>query len=272
MGYWTHKNAATMVSFVCESCGDTIKKPKLVQHFQRCGAPFTCLDCNKTFPFGEFQKHSSCISEAQKYEKSVWKGDKPKKGQKQGQNGQQKMPPAPPPVEASKTEEIPVATTPAPLAAPAAEPAQVEEKKKSRKDKKRKLAEGDKSVDDSALATAAAQIPAVETEAPAAPAAPQAADDAELSSRKAKKQKRKSKGTKGETSVAPPAAEIETAPVNGDSAAAPTLESVLAQSLADEGAKVTLQEILEKAGQSKEVLEKLQVQKGKKGKYVLTLA
>jgi hypothetical protein len=40
---------------------------------------------------GEFQKHTSCISEAQKYEKTVWKGDKagPNKKVKTGQQQQQ---------------------------------------------------------------------------------------------------------------------------------------------------------------------------------------
>lgn len=41
---------------------------------------------------GEFQKHTTCISEAEKYEKSLYKGDKKKgKGQQQQQQQQQKQ-------------------------------------------------------------------------------------------------------------------------------------------------------------------------------------
>lgn len=31
------------------ACNDTVKKPKLDQHSQRCKASFTCLDCSTTF-------------------------------------------------------------------------------------------------------------------------------------------------------------------------------------------------------------------------------
>jgi hypothetical protein len=49
------------------------------QHFSRCHAPFTCLDCSKTFRHGgEWKSHTSCISEAEKYEKTLFKGDKKK--------------------------------------------------------------------------------------------------------------------------------------------------------------------------------------------------
>ncbi|GAA94200.1 uncharacterized protein L969DRAFT_16421 [Mixia osmundae IAM 14324] len=66
-----------MVSFSCEGCGDVITKPKLKTHFPRCKAPVTCIDCNKTFDSpAQFSPHTSCISEAEKYEKSVYKGPK----------------------------------------------------------------------------------------------------------------------------------------------------------------------------------------------------
>ncbi|KAK9899715.1 hypothetical protein P389DRAFT_164781 [Cystobasidium minutum MCA 4210] len=107
-----------MVSFSCNACQDTLKKPKLVQHFQRCHAPFTCLDCNKEMWDGEFQKHTTCISEAEKYEKSVYKGDKKKnKQQQQQQQKNEKKPQVQ--QQQSKPVEAPsaAATTPA-LAAP----------------------------------------------------------------------------------------------------------------------------------------------------------
>ncbi|KAL7418146.1 hypothetical protein BDY24DRAFT_335348 [Mrakia frigida] len=66
-----------MVSFQCDSCSDVVKKPKLDQHYNRCWSPFTCLDCSKTFMNGgEWKSHTSCISEAEKYEKTLYKGPK----------------------------------------------------------------------------------------------------------------------------------------------------------------------------------------------------
>ncbi len=61
-----------MVSFICGGCGDTLKKPKLDQHFHsRCGASFTCLDCSVEFHAPQQWKgHTTCISEAEKYEKT----------------------------------------------------------------------------------------------------------------------------------------------------------------------------------------------------------
>jgi hypothetical protein len=64
-----------MVSFNCDGCGDVVKKPKLDSHSQRCHASFTCLDCSRTFQNANaWRSHTSCITEAEKYEKSMWKG------------------------------------------------------------------------------------------------------------------------------------------------------------------------------------------------------
>ncbi|SGY14725.1 BQ5605_C013g07058 [Microbotryum silenes-dioicae] len=65
-----------MVSFVCDTCNDTLKKPKLDQHAQKCWAVYTCLDCNTTFEGTSYRAHTSCISEDQKYQKSVYKAPK----------------------------------------------------------------------------------------------------------------------------------------------------------------------------------------------------
>ncbi|CUM65505.1 uncharacterized protein PRCAT00003150001 [Priceomyces carsonii] len=66
-----------MVSFSCEVCNDTILKKKLDQHRQRCnGAYFTCIDCSTTFSGTDYKNHTSCITEAEKYEKGL---HKPKK-------------------------------------------------------------------------------------------------------------------------------------------------------------------------------------------------
>ncbi|KAI8808901.1 LYAR-type C2HC zinc finger-domain-containing protein [Cladochytrium replicatum] len=71
-----------MVSFVCDSCQTTLKKQKLDQHASRCQyAQFSCVDCMKTFSGTEYRAHTSCISEAEKYQKALYKP--PKKGQQQ---------------------------------------------------------------------------------------------------------------------------------------------------------------------------------------------
>lgn len=73
-----------MVSFSCEVCNDTVIKKKLDQHRQRCsGAYFTCIDCSTTFNGVEYRNHTQCISEAEKYEKSLYKGKKTKDEKKQ---------------------------------------------------------------------------------------------------------------------------------------------------------------------------------------------
>ncbi|KAF8320713.1 hypothetical protein DL93DRAFT_2036056, partial [Clavulina sp. PMI_390] len=57
------------------ACCDTVKKPKLDSHYGRCHAPVTCIDCSRTFHSpAEFKGHTSCVTEAEKYEKSLYKG------------------------------------------------------------------------------------------------------------------------------------------------------------------------------------------------------
>ncbi|OMH85957.1 UPF0743 protein [Zancudomyces culisetae] len=87
-----------MVSFVCNACQETLKKPKLDQHRQRCQAKyghfagFTCIDCNTDFVDNGYRAHTTCISEEQKYMKSLYtKGNNKKqnnKNQAQNQNNQ----------------------------------------------------------------------------------------------------------------------------------------------------------------------------------------
>ncbi|KAI8813643.1 LYAR-type C2HC zinc finger-domain-containing protein [Cladochytrium replicatum] len=77
-----------MVSFVCDACQTTLKKQKLDQHASRCQyAQFSCVDCMKTFNGIEYRAHTSCISEAEKYQKALYKP--PKKGQQQKQQQQE---------------------------------------------------------------------------------------------------------------------------------------------------------------------------------------
>lgn len=54
-----------------------MKKPKLDQHRSRCHGGFDCIDCSTTFNTpAEYKSHTSCISEAEKYQKSLYKGPK----------------------------------------------------------------------------------------------------------------------------------------------------------------------------------------------------
>ncbi|GAA5883679.1 hypothetical protein JCM3774_002950 [Rhodotorula dairenensis] len=87
-----------MVSFSCEQCCEVMKKPKLDAHAQRCwGAQFTCIDCNTTFEGTAYRAHTSCVSEEQRYHKSVYKAPKGKgKNQQQQQQQQQNNKPAAP--------------------------------------------------------------------------------------------------------------------------------------------------------------------------------
>lgn len=76
-----------MPSFVCDKCQETLKKPKLDAHVQRCrGASFSCIDCYKHFAGTEYRSHFSCISEVEKYEKRKPGGEKPNKGPTQRQD------------------------------------------------------------------------------------------------------------------------------------------------------------------------------------------
>lgn len=87
-----------MVSFSCEVCNDTVIKKRLPQHQRSCrGSYFTCIDCSKTFYGNEHQSHTSCISEAEKYEKALYKGPK-KKQQQQKPKDQPKQEPKQEPV------------------------------------------------------------------------------------------------------------------------------------------------------------------------------
>jgi cell growth-regulating nucleolar protein len=58
-------------------CSDVVKKPKLDIHRGRCHASFTCIDCSTTFDGpAQYKGHTSCITEAEKYQKSLYKGPK----------------------------------------------------------------------------------------------------------------------------------------------------------------------------------------------------
>ncbi|KAH9944696.1 hypothetical protein B0H21DRAFT_779438 [Amylocystis lapponica] len=59
------------------SCAEVVKKPKLDKHRGMCNASFTCIDCSTTFAGpAEYKGHTQCISEAEKYQKGLYKGPK----------------------------------------------------------------------------------------------------------------------------------------------------------------------------------------------------
>ncbi|KAK5164085.1 uncharacterized protein LTR77_010176 [Saxophila tyrrhenica] len=71
-----------MVSFQCEACGDVLTKKSLDKHRNQCrGASFSCIDCMVHFHGTDYRSHTSCISEAQKVQGSLYR-EKSKKGDK----------------------------------------------------------------------------------------------------------------------------------------------------------------------------------------------
>lgn len=69
-----------MVFFVCEGCNESLKKNQVDKHAMKCANCWavTCVDCNVTFPEDEYRAHTSCISEAQRYEGKLYRPPKEK--------------------------------------------------------------------------------------------------------------------------------------------------------------------------------------------------
>eukprot|EP00928_Gymnodinium_smaydae_P000524 TRINITY_DN101_c0_g1_i1.p1 TRINITY_DN101_c0_g1~~TRINITY_DN101_c0_g1_i1.p1 ORF type:complete len:291 (+),score=89.28 TRINITY_DN101_c0_g1_i1:114-875(+) len=62
-----------MVFFECQKCNETVKKPKLAKHLQFCGSGYvSCIDCCKVFAWNEWESHTTCMSEAQKYQGNLY--------------------------------------------------------------------------------------------------------------------------------------------------------------------------------------------------------
>lgn len=73
-----------MVSFSCEGCGDVLTKKKLDPHRNQCyGASYSCLDCMVHFEGTSYRAHTSCISEAQKYQGALYRPTEKEKRAKQ---------------------------------------------------------------------------------------------------------------------------------------------------------------------------------------------
>lgn len=70
-------DACKAPEFSPTACGDVVKKPRLDTHRGRCHSGFDCIDCHTTFSGpAEYKGHTSCITEAEKYQKSLYKGPK----------------------------------------------------------------------------------------------------------------------------------------------------------------------------------------------------
>ena len=66
-----------MVFFVCESCNETLKRAHVDKHWYKCHfTAVTCVDCNVTFSGEDYLAHTTCISEAEKYEGALYRGPK----------------------------------------------------------------------------------------------------------------------------------------------------------------------------------------------------
>ena len=69
--------ASQSLSFFYAACTDVVKKPKLDRHYGQCHSSFTCIDCSATFAGpSQWKGHTTCITEAEKYQKSLYKGAK----------------------------------------------------------------------------------------------------------------------------------------------------------------------------------------------------
>uniref|UniRef100_H2Z0F6 Cell growth-regulating nucleolar protein n=1 Tax=Ciona savignyi TaxID=51511 RepID=H2Z0F6_CIOSA len=71
-----------MVFFTCNGCGESLKKNKVDRHANSCrGCEYlTCIDCSKDFWGDEYAKHTTCITEDQKYAATGFVA-KPNKGE-----------------------------------------------------------------------------------------------------------------------------------------------------------------------------------------------
>lgn len=74
-----------MVSFTCDACGNTVRKNQVEKHYQtkcRSCSVLSCIDCGVDFPGDTYVTHTSCITEAEKYQGNLYQAkDKENKGQ-----------------------------------------------------------------------------------------------------------------------------------------------------------------------------------------------
>eukprot|EP01138_Halocafeteria_seosinensis_P002864 gb/GECG01002926.1/.p1 GENE.gb/GECG01002926.1/~~gb/GECG01002926.1/.p1 ORF type:complete len:300 (+),score=60.40 gb/GECG01002926.1/:1-900(+) len=70
-----------MVSFICGACQETLKKNQVDKHIPKCPQCWvlTCVDCSQDFEGEAFRKHTSCVTEAEKYQGKLYQAKKKKK-------------------------------------------------------------------------------------------------------------------------------------------------------------------------------------------------
>ena len=64
-----------MVFFICDSCGESVKRGMVPKHMAKCRSCHTlsCVDCLATFVGNEYLQHISCMSEAQRYQGALYR-------------------------------------------------------------------------------------------------------------------------------------------------------------------------------------------------------
>ena len=75
-----------MVFFTCNACGSSLKKNQVEKHYQnecRSCSVLSCMDCGQDFYGDEYANHTKCISEAEKYQGAMFKGNGNKGDKKQ---------------------------------------------------------------------------------------------------------------------------------------------------------------------------------------------
>ena len=74
VGHYDLSLTTAVLNFFTD-CGDILTKPKLDKHRVICHASFDCIDCGKRFETpADYKGHTSCISEAEKYQKGLYNG------------------------------------------------------------------------------------------------------------------------------------------------------------------------------------------------------
>ncbi len=75
-----------MVFFTCNACGSSLKKNQVEKHYRnecRNCSVLSCMDCGKDFYGDEYASHTKCVSEAEKYQGAMFKGNANKGDKKQ---------------------------------------------------------------------------------------------------------------------------------------------------------------------------------------------
>ena len=77
-----------MVFFTCNACGTSLKKNQVEKHYQHvcpnCEV-LSCIDCGLEFYGDAYASHTKCISEAEKYQGSLYKEGGAGKGERKQQ-------------------------------------------------------------------------------------------------------------------------------------------------------------------------------------------